>query len=120
MKSESLVAQLSPTLCDTMDCRLPGSSVHEIFQARVLEWVATSFSRGSSRPRDQTLVSHIVGRHFYRLSHQIRNACITINFSLRSVFFASHRFLESHISIFICLKVFSGFLFDFSIDPLFF
>ena len=44
-----------PTLCDPMDCILPGSSVHEIFQARKLEWVAISFSRESSRPRDQTL-----------------------------------------------------------------
>ena len=47
-----------------MDCNLPGSSVHGIFQARVLEWVAISFSRGSSRPRDQTQVSHIAGRRF--------------------------------------------------------
>ena len=51
-------------LCDTMDCSLPGSSVHGIFQPRVLEWVALSFSRGSSRPRDRSRVSHIVGRHF--------------------------------------------------------
>ena len=41
-----------------------GSPVHGIFQARVLEWVAISFSRGSSRPRDRTWVSHIVGRRF--------------------------------------------------------
>ena len=41
-----------PTLCDPMECSLPGSSVHGIFQARVLEWVAISFSRGSSQPRD--------------------------------------------------------------------
>ena len=47
-----------------MDCSLPGSSVHGIFQARVLEWVAISFSRGSSQPRDQTQVSCIAGRHF--------------------------------------------------------
>ena len=52
------------TLCDPMDCSLPGSSVHGIFQARVLEWVATSFSRGSSRPRDRTWVSRIAGRCF--------------------------------------------------------
>ena len=43
---------------------LSGSSVHGIFQARVLEWVAISFSRGSSQPRDRTWVSHIVGRSF--------------------------------------------------------
>ena len=48
-----------------MDCSLPGSSVHGMFQARVLEWVAISFSRGSSWPRDQTLVSCIVGSRFY-------------------------------------------------------
>ena len=47
-----LVAQSCPTLCDPMDCSLPGPSVHEIFQARILEWVAISFSRGSSQPGD--------------------------------------------------------------------
>ena len=49
--------QLCPTLCDPMDCSLPGSSVHVILQARILEWVAISYSRGSSGPRDQTCVS---------------------------------------------------------------
>ena len=47
-ESESEVAQSCLTLCDPMDCSLPGSSVHGIFQARVLEWTAISFSRGSS------------------------------------------------------------------------
>ena len=51
-------------LCDPGDCSPPGSSVHGILQARILEWVAISFSRGSSRPRDQTQVSHIAGRCF--------------------------------------------------------
>ena len=46
VKSESEVAQLCPTLSDPMDCSLPGSSVHRIFQARVLEWGATAFSEG--------------------------------------------------------------------------
>ena len=45
-----------------MDCSLPGSSVHGIFQARILEWVAISFSRWSSQPRDRTWVSRVVGR----------------------------------------------------------
>ena len=45
-ESESEVAQSCPTLCDPMDCSLPGSSLHGILQARVLEWVAISFSRG--------------------------------------------------------------------------
>ena len=48
------VAQSCPTLCDPTDCSPPGSSVPGIFQARMLEWVAISFSRGFSRPRDQT------------------------------------------------------------------
>ena len=60
----SEVIQSCPTLCDPMDCSLPGSSVHGIFQAIVLEWTAISFSRGSSQPRDQTRVSHIVDRRF--------------------------------------------------------
>ena len=47
------------TLCDCMDCSLPGSSVHGILQATILEWVALAFSRGSSRRRDQTGVSFI-------------------------------------------------------------
>ena len=50
--------------CDPMGCSLPGSSVHGIFQARILEWVAISFSRGSSWPRDWTRVSCIAGRRF--------------------------------------------------------
>ena len=60
----SEVAQSCPTLCDTMDCSLPGFSVHGISQARILEWVAISFSRGSSQPRDRTQVSCIAGRCF--------------------------------------------------------
>ena len=60
----SEVAQSCLTLCNSMDCSLPGSSVHGIFQARILEWVAISLSRRSSQPRDWTLVSHIVGRRF--------------------------------------------------------
>ena len=59
-----LVTQLCPTLCNPMDCSLPGSSVQEIFQARILECVAISFSRGSSQPRNQTQVSCIAGRFF--------------------------------------------------------
>ena len=47
-ESESEVAQSCPTLCDPMDCSLLGSSVHGTFQVKVLEWVAISFSRGSS------------------------------------------------------------------------
>ena len=60
----SKVAQLCPTVCDPVDCSLPGSSVQGIFQARILEWVAISFSRRSSWPRDWTQLSCIVGRRF--------------------------------------------------------
>ena len=52
------------TLCNPMNCSLPGSSIHGILQARILEWVAISFSKGSSRPRNRTKVSHIAGRRF--------------------------------------------------------
>ena len=51
-----LVDQLCLTFCDHMDCRLPGSSAPGISQARTLEWVAVSFSRGASWPRDRTCV----------------------------------------------------------------
>ena len=57
------VAQACPTLCDPMDCNLPGS-IHGILQARILEWVAISFSKGSSRPRDRTRISRIAGSRF--------------------------------------------------------
>ena len=60
----SEVTQSCPTLCDPVDCSLPSSSVHGILQAKILEWVAISFSRGSSRPRDWTRVSCIGGRLF--------------------------------------------------------
>ena len=59
-----VVAQSCPTLCDPLVCSPQGSSVRGILQARILEWVAISFSRGSSQPRDQTQVSHIAGGFF--------------------------------------------------------
>ena len=58
----SEVAQSCPTLCDPMDYSLPGFSIHRIFQARVLEWVAISFTRGSTWHKDQIWVSRIAGR----------------------------------------------------------
>ena len=64
-----LVAKLCLTLCDLMDGSPPDSSVHGISQARILEWVAISFSRGSSQPRDQTYIS-CIGR--WILYHQAR------------------------------------------------
>ena len=58
------VTQSCLIVCDTMDCSPTGSSVHGIFQARILEWFAIPFSKGSSRPRDQTDVFCIAGRFF--------------------------------------------------------
>ena len=57
-------AQSCPTLCDPMEHSLPGSSVHVILQARILEWVAMPSSRGSSQPRDRNQVSCTAGRFF--------------------------------------------------------
>jgi len=64
VKNESEVTQSCPTPSDPMDCSPPGSSIHGSFQARVLEWVAISFSRGSFWPRDRIQVSCIAGRRF--------------------------------------------------------
>ena len=59
-----LVAQLCLTLCNPMDCSPTGSSVHGILQARIVEWVAIPFSRGSSWLSDQTRASYIADRFF--------------------------------------------------------
>ena len=58
------LSRVVPPLCDPMDCSPPGSSVRGISQARILEWGAIPFSRGSSQPRDQIQVSCIAGRFF--------------------------------------------------------
>ena len=58
MEAGSEVVQSCPTLCDPIDCSLPGSSIHGIFQARILEWVAISFPRRSSQPRESHIIHH--------------------------------------------------------------
>jgi len=63
-ESRVKVAQSCLTLCNPMDCSLPGSSVYEILQARILEWVVVPFSGRSSQTRNQTQVSHIAGGFF--------------------------------------------------------
>ena len=67
VKSESEVAQSCPTLRDPMDCNLPGSSTHEIFQARVLEWVAIAFSglKQSGMQMSKTSAQSIFYSNFY-------------------------------------------------------
>ena len=70
---------MCPTLSDLMDCSPPGSSAHRILQARILEWVAICFYRGSSQPRDRTWVSHIAGRIFtVWATKEAQNIYITI------------------------------------------
>ena len=80
-----LVAQSCPTLCDPMNCSPLGSSVHGILQARTLEWVAISFSLGSSQPRDWMGLLHC-RQILYLLSHQgssfsFKAKCIWLKFS---------------------------------------
>ena len=67
--------QLCLTLCDSNDCSLPGSSVCGILQARILEWVAMHFSRGSSQPRGQTRIFCVsyIGRHVLYHQHHLGN-----------------------------------------------
>ena len=60
LRKKVLAVQSCPTLCNPMDCSPPGSSVHRILQARILEWVAIPFSRGFSQHGDQTPISHTV------------------------------------------------------------
>ena len=85
MKMKMLVAQSCPTLCDPVDCNLPGSSVRGILQARMLEWVAIPFSRGSSQARDPTWVSCMAGEFFTvyatREAIPLSNSLYSFNFS---------------------------------------
>ena len=76
-----LVAWLCPTLCEPMDCSQPGSSVHGILQARILEWVAIPLSRGSSWPRDQIQVFCFADRFFTSESHSNFMLYLKANFS---------------------------------------
>ena len=82
------VAQSCPTLGNPIDCSPPGSSVHGIFQAWILEWVAVSFSRGFSWPRDRTRASRIVSRRFTvwatREAHQ-KHRRVVVSFKRLSV-----------------------------------
>ena len=99
------VPQSCPTLCDPMDCSPPGSSVHGILQARILEWVAMPSSRGSSQPRDLTGVSCIAGRFF--ASRVTREALLSpshMHWRLLCVFSQlDSSFLFWHWIIFHCL-----------------
>ena len=78
--------QSCPTLCNPVDCSLPGSSICGIFQARILKWVAISFSRGSSQPRDWTQASCIAGRLLTLRATRDISKCIFICFKLFRLF----------------------------------
>ena len=106
-------AQSCPTLCDPIDGSPPGSPVPGILQARVLEWIAISFSKGSSRPRNRTRVSRIAGRRFTVWATreasnitQVRNNCSRSAEEARKV--------EGQVSSWFILKIqnsFSCFIF---------
>ena len=87
------VAQSCSTLCNPVDCSPPGSSVHGILQARILEWAAISFSRGSSQPRDRTQVSYIAGRCF--ILWATREAILSHRGSLQIDIFFTLNFLSA-------------------------
>ena len=80
-KVNLLVAQLCPAFCDPMDLSPLGFFFHEILQARILEWVATGFSKGSSQPKDRTQVSCIAGGFFTRAT----GVCLILRGQARTV-----------------------------------
>ena len=93
LQSEVKVTQLCPTFCDPTDY-----TVHGIFQARILEWVAFSFSRGSSQPRDQTHISRIADGFFTswatREAHFCKGQMVTISVFARNMGSLSHHLLS--------------------------
>ena len=92
MKSESVSRSVVSDSLWLCDCSLPGSFVHGILQARILEWVAIPFSRGSSRPRDPTQVSCIAGRFF------------TI-WATREVPWIHNTYFHAYIYMYLCLSL---------------
>ena len=98
-----LITRSCLTLCDPMDYRLPGSSVHEISQAKILEWVAIFFSSGSSQPRDWTHVSCIAGRFFLPQSHQEKRPLWSLLCVKKPVYNVSHYPTSSFLCSFLPL-----------------
>ena len=92
----AMLLQSCPTLCDPMDCSQPGFSVPGILQTRILEWVAISFSRRSSQPRDRTCVSYVscIGRQVLSTSTSWgAHSCVNLNElpELSLPYFSIHR-----------------------------
>ena len=108
-RKSGLLAQSCAALCGPTDYSLPGSSVHEIFQVRMVEWIAISYSRGSPQPRDGTKVScapptYVIGRFFTtESSGKLRKSgfyCANCNFPLLSLYSSNINFpIFSHLSI---------------------
>ena len=99
-----LATQSCPTLCDPMDCSPPGSSVHGIFQARILAWVAMSLPRGSSRLRDWTRVSYVsyIGKRVFITSAEKPIIIVTFFFIIYVIYLGLHRIFAS-----CCARAFS-------------
>ena len=120
MKVKERVFQSCPTLCDPKDCSLPGSSVHAILQAKILEWIVIPFSRGSSWPRDQTQVSWIAGRFFAiwatREAHNSQkkyNLCHNPNIQIKKTTYPYNNFDLYSFSYILC-NLFLSFFFFFN------
>ena len=116
-----LVSKSCLALCNSMDCSLSGSSVHGIFQARILEWVAMSSSRRHSRPRDQTHISCIVWGILYHLSN-LGNPIPCTFIEISDVVFLSCDYLLSFYLFFVwwlmCLFLLSPLLLEYFISIL--
>ena len=88
-----LVVKSCPALCDAMDCSPPGSSVHGIFQARILEWVPISSSRASSQSRDRTCISCIDRWILYKTLSHLGSPWLSILYYILSILY--HGYLYS-------------------------
>ena len=89
VKNESEVTQSCPTLCDPMDCSLPGSCIHGIFQARVLEWGAIAFSGGDVNTRQMGFMSEALPERvilrYKHINHQEKDSLLCQDFKLVSI-----------------------------------
>ena len=94
------IAQLFLTLCDPLDCSPPGSSVHGILQARILEWVAISSSRGSSQPRDWTHISCISCISRRILYHWVTTMMIKSKIRNRLCLYGEKKEINTRLNIF--------------------
>ena len=97
-----LMAQSCLTLCDPMGYRLPRSSVQEILQEKILEWVAIPFSRGSSWPRDSTQVSYIADNFYCWAMREAIYICIYMNICVYICMY-----IYMYICVYICIYIYS-------------